>query len=151
MTTSLMLAGLCAVLVAAAVLTLGPWRVTTDGAAGRRTGASAPTLEDVERLLARSLSSLEVGLVHRWVTQRRLPAALLWEWATRHGAEALLLCLAAGFTERDLHDHLGNLGALDRRSLELQAELRALEPTLDHNRPAESIGGPDDLGGSAWD
>lgn len=154
MTTLPMLAGLLAVLAAAAVLSVGPLRVSSVRASLARRpvrSAARATQYDVERLLSRSLSSLEVGLVHRWAADRAVPAPLLWQWVTRHGPEALLLCLAAGFTSRDLADHLGNLAALDRRSLELQAELRALEPAHDHTHPAESLGGPDDLGGSAWD
>lgn len=152
MTSLPLLAGLAAAGVAALGLAVRPSSMTTP-APGRppltRSEPAGPVR--THQLMADSLSAFEIGLIYRWADERRVPPMLLEQWVVRHGAELLLLCLAAGFSACDLADHLDDVSMLDRRSLELQAELQAFEHRLDEHGKADTPDGSGDAGSPTWD
>jgi hypothetical protein len=152
MTSLPLLAGLAAVGVVALGLAVRPSSMTTP-APGRppftRSQPAGPA--QTHQLMAHGLSAFEIGLIYRWAAERRVAPMLLEQWVVRHGAELLLLCLAAGFSACDLADHLDDVSMLDRRSLELQAELQALEHRRYERGRAETPEGSGDAGSPTWD
>lgn len=81
------------------------------------------TSADVRRLLPASSPVRTVDHVMGLADERRIPAALLWQWADRHGAGLLVLALAAGLDHADLLATREDASGLDVESLTMLAEL----------------------------
>lgn len=78
---------------------------------------------DVRRLLIASAPAETVEHATVLARERRIPTALLWQWADRHGAGLLVLTLAAGLDHADLLATLEDASNLDVESLEILSDL----------------------------